>query len=730
MSATLPEPEEIRGMIHAVVFHNEENGYSIMQVDRADGSRSMHERITVLGNLPAVVEGEQIHAFGHWRKDQKFGRQFQADRVDAVAPATEKGIERFLASGLIDGIGKQYAKRIVNTFGTDTFRVIDEESQKLESVPGIGKARRIKIKNSWKRQKSVRDIMIFLHEQGISTARALRLFKEYGENAVSILRADPYRLAREIPGIGFKTADEIARKMGQADDATRRVESGILFVLEQAEHEGHCALPRNELVTRSTEILSLPAEPVEQVLGEMLKTQSLAILESNSESLVFLEELNAAESTVAITLRDLAHAPSNLPSIQEEAAIAWFERHHQITLGEEQAAAVLKACQSRFSIITGGPGVGKTTILRAVLAILTSKKVRPILCAPTGRAARQLSESTGIDASTIHRTLEFQPGHGFTRNQEHPLEGDLIIVDEASMLDVRLMSQLLLALPQKASLLLVGDVDQLPSVGPGSILQDLIRSEIAPVSRLTQIYRQVEESSIIAASHAVNRGELPSLANSAESDFFFLDRENSEEILSTVEHLLSKRIPEGFGLHPRDDIQLLTPMNRQSLGTRELNRKLQGDLNPPSELKAEILRFGTTFREGDKVMQTRNNYEKEIFNGDIGHIIEITTEPTSIFVRFGEEAVHFEPGELDELQLAYAITIHKSQGSEFPAVVIPVSSQHYMLLQRNLLYTAITRGKRLVILVGERKALEMAVRRAKSAHRYTGLLKRLAEPEP
>lgn len=717
-------------MIHAVVFHNEENGYSIMQVDRADGSRSMHERITVLGNLPAVVEGEQIHAFGHWRKDQKFGRQFQADRVDAVAPATEKGIERFLASGLIDGIGKQYAKRIVNTFGTDTFRVIDEESQKLESVPGIGKARRIKIKNSWKRQKSVRDIMIFLHEQGISTARALRLFKEYGENAVSILRADPYRLAREIPGIGFKTADEIARKMGQADDATRRVESGILFVLEQAEHEGHCALPRNELVTRSTEILSLPAEPVEQVLGEMLKTQSLAILESNSESLVFLEELNAAESTVATTLRDLAHAPSNLPSIQEEAAIAWFERHHQITLGEEQAAAVLKACQSRFSIITGGPGVGKTTILRAVLAILTSKKVRPILCAPTGRAARQLSESTGIDASTIHRTLEFQPGHGFTRNQEHPLEGDLIIVDEASMLDVRLMSQLLLALPQKASLLLVGDVDQLPSVGPGSILQDLIRSEIAPVSRLTQIYRQVEESSIIAASHAVNRGELPSLANSAESDFFFLDRENSEEILSTVEHLLSKRIPEGFGLHPRDDIQLLTPMNRQSLGTRELNRKLQGDLNPPSELKAEILRFGTTFREGDKVMQTRNNYEKEIFNGDIGHIIEITTEPTSIFVRFGEEAVHFEPGELDELQLAYAITIHKSQGSEFPAVVIPVSSQHYMLLQRNLLYTAITRGKRLVILVGERKALEMAVRRAKSAHRYTGLLKRLAEPEP
>jgi exodeoxyribonuclease V alpha subunit len=724
MSATLPDPEEIKGVIHAVVFHNEENGYTIMQVDRAAG-----DRITVLGNLPAVVEGEEIHALGHWRKDQKFGRQFQADRIHAVAPASSQGIERFLASGLIDGIGKTYAKRIVEAFGTDTFRIIDEESQKLESVPGIGKARRIKIKESWKRQKSVRDIMIFLHEQGISTARALRLYKEYGENAVDILRADPYRLAKEIPGIGFKTADEIARKMGQPDDSPKRLQSGILFVLEQAEHQGHCALPRPILVEQAAETLSIPAEQADLAIDHLAGEDKIVIRGTGSEPLVFLQELDEAEAVIAASLRELVAAPATLPTIQPEAAIEWFERHHQLKLGDEQAAAVLQACRSRFSIITGGPGVGKTTILQAVLAILTSKKVRPILCAPTGRAARQLSESTGFEAATIHRTLEYQPGHGFTRDRSHPLEGDLLVIDEASMLDVRLMAQLLLAMPRKASLLLVGDVDQLPSVGPGNLLHDMIRSGIAPVSRLSQIYRQVAASSIIAASHAVNRGELPPLQNEADSDFFFLDRESPEEILATVEHLLSKRIPEGFGMHPRDDIQLLTPMNRQSLGTRELNQKLQGDLNPPSEFKTEIERFGTTFREGDKVMQTRNNYEKEIYNGDIGHIIEITTEPTSIYVRFGEEAVHFEPGELDEVQLAYAITIHKSQGSEFPAVVIPLSSQHYVLLQRNLLYTAITRGKRLVILVGERKALEMAVQRAKSAHRHTGLQERLGVSE-
>ena len=724
MSATLPDPEEIRGVVHAVVFHNEENGYTIMQVDRAAG-----DRISVLGNLPAVVEGEEIHARGHWRKDQKFGRQFQADHIDAVAPATTEGIERFLASGLIDGIGKTYAKRIVEAFGKETFRIIDEASQKLESVPGIGKARRIKIKDSWKRQKSVRDIMIFLHEQGISTARALRLFKEYGEEAVAILRADPYRLAREIPGIGFKTADEIARKMGQPDDAPQRIQSGILFVLEQAEHQGHCALPRGELVSGAAETLSIPFDQADAAIDHLIEGEKIVLRETESGPLVFLKELDEAETVIADSIRALARSPSTLPTIQPDSAIAWFERHHQLKLGEEQAAAVLQACQSRISIITGGPGVGKTTILRAVLAILSSKKVRPILCAPTGRAARQLSESTGFEAATIHRTLEYQPGHGFTRHRENPLEGDLIVIDEASMLDVRLMSQLLLAMPRKASLLLVGDVDQLPSVGPGNVLQDLIRSRLSPVSRLTQIYRQAAASSIIDASHAVNRGNLPPLENGADSDFFFLERDNPQEILSTVEQLLSKRIPEGFGLHPRDDIQLLTPMNRQALGTRELNQELQKKLNPPSEFKTEIVRFGTTFREGDKVMQTRNNYEKEIFNGDIGHIIEITTEPTSIYVRFGEEAVHFEPGELDELQLAYAITIHKSQGSEFPAVVIPLASQHYMLLQRNLLYTAITRGKRLVILVGERKVLEMAVRKTESVHRHTGLQHRLGKAD-
>ncbi len=720
----MPDPTEIEGVVQSVVFHNEENGYTIMQVDSASGGR-----ISVLGNLPAVVEGEEIRALGHWRKDQKFGRQFQADQIHAVAPATSAGIERFLASGLIDGIGKTYAERIVEHFGKDTFRVIEEESQKLQSVQGIGKARRIKIKESWKRQKSVRDIMIFLHEQGLSTARALRLFKEYGESAVAILRSDPYRLAREIPGIGFKTADEIARKMGQEDSSPQRIDSGILYVLEQAEHQGHCALPRGELIDTASETLSRPAEEVGMALDSLTERELLVEEAHEPESLFFQKELHEAETFIAETLSQLVTEAPTLPAIQSDAAITWFERHNKMKLGDEQVAAVLQACQTRFSVITGGPGVGKTTILKAVLEIMTSKQVRPILCAPTGKAARQIAESTGFEAATIHRTLEYQPGQGFTRNTEHPLEGDLLIVDEASMIDTRLMAQMLAAIPQKASLLLVGDVDQLPSVGPGSVLRDIIQSEIAPVTRLTQIYRQAKKSRIVDASHLVNQGELPPLDNDAESDFFFLDRNQPDEILETIEHLLQKRIPEGFGLHPRDEIQVLTPMNRQSLGTKELNNQLQRTLNPPTDFKAEIERFGSTFREGDKVIQTRNNYEKEIFNGDIGHIIEITTEPTSIYVRFEQDAVHFEPGELDELQLAYAITIHKSQGSEFPAVVIPLASQHYMLLQRNLLYTAITRGKRLVILVGERKSLELAIRRQESIHRHTGLRERLVLPK-
>lgn len=717
MSAPSPDPVEIEGSVHSIVFHNEENGYTIMQVESPrDG------RLTVLGNLPAVVVGEKIRAKGAWKNDRKFGRQFQAEQIHAITPNTARGIERFLASGLIDGIGKTYARRIVEKFDTETFRIIEEESKRLEEVNGIGAARRHRIKESWNRQKSVRDIMIFLHEHGLSTARALRLFKTYGPEAVNVLRADPYRLARELSGIGFKTADDIARKMGQADDSPHRIAAGILYVLEQAEKQGHCALPREKLENESCQTLGCDEALVRTALDRLILEGRLI----NEGDLVFPKELFEAEQLVAARLRSLAGASTTLPEIEAEPAIAWFERHHQLQLGEEQAGAVAEATRHRFFVLTGGPGVGKTTILNAILRILMAKKVTPVLCAPTGRAAQRLAESTGLEAATIHRTLEYQPEVGFTRNREKPLEGDLFIVDEASMIDIRLMAQLLDAIPEKGTVLLVGDVDQLPSVGPGSVLRDIIDSDSVPVARLTKIYRQAEASRIVRAAHAIQLGHRPELENDARSDFFYLERSDPEEIARTIENLVQNRIPEGFQLDPRDDIQILTPMNKQSLGTKELNDRLQKTLNPPGEFKLEIERFGTTFRVGDKVIQNRNNYEKEVFNGDIGHITEITTEPSSISVTFGSDhRVEYEPGELDELQLAYSITIHKSQGSEFPAVIVPLASQHYVLLQRNLLYTAITRGKRVVVLVGEKRSLDLAIRNVDGAKRWTGLKERL-----
>ncbi len=718
---------EISGTVKSVVFHNEENGYTIMQV----AVESRAETVTVLGNLPAVVEGEDIRATGEWVDDKRFGAQFRAGQILPVAPTSDAGIERFLASGLIDGIGKTYAKRIVKKFGTDTFRVIEQESQKLQQVAGIGKARRLKIKDSWNRQKSVRDIMIFLHSHGLSTARALRIYKNYGAESVNVLRKDPYRLANDLPGVGFKTADDIARKMGQETDSPRRLAAGLNYVMQLSEKKGHCALPREDLLRDAAEILEAKSDLLIPVLDDLIQNHTLLAETLNRVEFLFSSDLMEAEKSVARRTMTLVDQAADYPSIDMGAAIEWFERHNGIKLGPEQAEAVAGAMNHRFYIITGGPGVGKTTILNAILKILVAKNVKPVLCAPTGRAAKRLSESTGHEAQTIHRLLAVQYEGDFSRNDSSPLDGDVFVVDEASMIDIRLMASLLEAIPPGGHIILVGDVDQLPSVGPGTVLRDLIESGVVPVIRLKQIYRQAEASRIISVAHDINEGRIPDLENTAaDSDFFFIERNDSRMILSTLLHLVRERIPEKFKLDPTDEIQVLTPMHKNSLGTKSLNAALQNSLNPPSDFKFEIERFGITYRTGDKVIQMRNNYDNEVFNGDIGHIREITTEPSHVFVVFeGKHEVKYEPGDLDELQLAYAITIHKSQGSEFPAVVIPLSTQQFVLLQRNLLYTGLTRGKRLVILVGDKRALSMAVKNEDSRRRWTGLQSRLVATE-
>lgn len=716
------EPKEIEGSIYSIVFHNEENGFTIFQAQ----TQFSLDLVTVLGVLPAAVQGENFKATGIWQQNHKFGKQFKADQIHPKPPETPQAIEQFLASGFIDGIGKRYAKRIVEKFGKDTFDIIENESQRLEMVEGVGKKRRMLIKDSWNKQKSVRDIMIFLHANGLSPARANRLYKEYGARAVTVLRQNPYQLVRDLPGVGFKTADDIARKMGQDDNSPHRITAGIHYIIEAAAGKGHCALPRSELVSQAMRVLNADHDLVDSILDNLLGESQLVMEEIDGVPLVFSMEYSRAEISVAASIREYVAKKVTYPEIDPDRAVEWFENHNGFTLGAEQAEAVKGAMINRVFIITGGPGVGKTTILNALLQILVTKHIEPVLCAPTGRAAKRLNESTGREASTIHRLLEFQPGGGFARSLEKRLEGDLFVVDEASMIDIKLMADFLEALPEKGHLILVGDVDQLPSVGPGTVLRDLIESQTVPVARLTQIYRQAAASKIISVAHAINQGQNPDTDNQPDSDFFLIEREGPPAIIETLIHLIRERIPKKFGLDSRDSIQVLTPMNRNALGTKSLNVELQKAINPPGPVKRELERFGNIYRQGDKVIQTRNNYDNEVFNGDIGYIRQIEDDPVQVTVVFeGEREVIYEPGDLDELQLAYAITIHKSQGSEFPVVIIPLASEQYVLLQRNLIYTGLTRGKKLVIIVGERKALETAIRNQESNQRWTGLKWRL-----
>jgi exodeoxyribonuclease V alpha subunit len=721
---TAPNPEDgLAGLIERVTFHSEETGFAVLRV-KVKGRR---ELATVVGSLATVSAGEWITAQGRWVRDSEHGLQLNATFLECTPPTSREGIEKYLGSGMIKGIGPVYAKKMVGKFGEEVLTVIEKSSAQLEEISGIGPERRRRIKEAWKEQRAIREIMVFLHSNGVSTSRAVRIFKTYGEQAIETVRANPYALAKDISGIGFKTADQIAEKIGIPKDSIIRARAGISHCLFEATNSGHCALPKEMLLDAAKGLLLVDEALIREALDRLLVNRELVEEQIGEHALVFLPALRATEIGIAAKIHAMCSMPSTHPAIDIGKAIEWCEKKTGTELAASQKEAIKKACESRVLIITGGPGVGKTTLINSLLLIFRAKKIKCLLCAPTGRAAKRLGDATGLEAKTIHRLLEFQPSSGgFTRNEERPLECDLLVVDETSMVDVQLMHKLLKAVPANAHIIFVGDVDQLPSVGPGMVLANLIDSGVVPIVRLTEIFRQAAKSHIITNAHRINEGKMPEFGDKTqESDFYFVEREEPEAIQSTLIRLIKERIPAKWGFDPIGDVQVLCPMNRGSLGAREMNLQLQNALNPQRPDEPRVERFGWQFRIRDKVIQTENNYDKEVFNGDIGRIKAINPDEREVAIQFESREVIYDFGELDEVSLAYAISIHKSQGSEFPVVIVPVAMQHYMLLQRNLIYTAITRGKKMVVLIGQKKALGLAVRNNRTGERFSGLLERL-----
>ena len=704
--------EKIKCTIERITFQNPENGYSVLQAS----IKGFREEQTIVGTFHEVTVGALLTVEGDWRVDKRYGRQFAAESWTEEMPADIIGIEKYLGSGLVKGIGPKFAKLIVSHFGLETFEVIDTDIDRLLDVPGIGKGRVAKIKESWEKQKDVKDIMVFLQGHGVSSTYAAKIYKQYGKDSIEKVQDNPYCLADDIWGIGFKTADGIAEKLGYEKNDLKRCRSGILYTLSKLSEDGHVYSEREQLIKSAKELLQADEEHIVQAIDQMIEAEDLIL----DDEAIFLPPFYYAEVGVANKIKRLLEDSSGT-LFDGTLNIEEIVKQTSILYDDIQIAAIGQAVKSKFMVLTGGPGTGKTTTTLGIIAALESLGQSILLAAPTGRASKRMSEATGKEAKTIHRLLEYNPAEGYGRNEENPLQGGVLIVDESSMIDVILMNSLLKAVPSQMKVILVGDIDQLPSVGAGNVLRDIIDSDVVPVVRLTRIFRQAQSSRIITNAHKINQGVFPDISNGKDADFFFIKQEDPELAAKEIVNIVKNRIPKAYH-YSTNDIQVLAPMQRSVVGATNLNIILQEAINPEGD---SLSRGGFKYRKGDRIMQIRNNYDKEVFNGDIGYVKEVNLEERTLTAIYEGRSVEYEDSELDELTLAYATTIHKSQGSEYPVVVIPLLMTHFVMLQRNLIYTGITRAKKICIIVGTTKALAYSVHNMVVLKRNTKLKERL-----
>ena len=705
---------KLRCVVEHITYQNQENGWSVMKV-KVKGYDNL---VTLTGSLLDVPVGSVLLVDGDWRVDPRYGQQFVAQSWTEVMPATIYGIEKYLGSGLIKGIGPVYAKAIVSRFGLETIDVIENDIERLLEVPRLGRKRMEKIRESWEKQKDIKEVMVFLQGYGVSTAFAAKIYRKYEKDSIAKVKENPYQLADDIWGIGFKTADGIASKMGYEKNDPRRCRSGILYTLNELAEEGHVYAEPEQLVDAAVKLLDAGESPVRQALASMIEANDVV----SDNEVIYLSPFYHAENGSAKRLQSLLSDTSLFNAdIAAEPEAKYGDKPGDIVYDEVQLAAIQKALDSKVMVLTGGPGTGKTTTTQGIIAAFKARHMSILLAAPTGRAAKRMTEATGMEAKTIHRLLEYNPMDGYKRNDANPLDGDALIVDECSMIDILLFYNLMKAIPSNMRLILVGDIDQLPSVGAGNVLRDIIDSQQIPVVRLTRIFRQAQSSRIVMNAHAINAGQFPNIKNGLDTDFFFIGQEDADDIVKLIIGLVRDRLPKKYG-YPAKEIQVLTPMQRGTVGAGNLNIELQNALNLSGP---SLARGGYTFRQGDKVMQIRNNYDKNVFNGDIGYITAVDTNVRTLSVTFDNRVVEYDITELDEIVLAYAVTIHKSQGSEFPVVVMPVTMKHYVMLQRNLIYTGITRAKKICVLVGTTKALAYAIRNNTVSKRNTKLKERL-----